>query len=658
MKSALLGFSDFFDEVGAVKAPGAKPPAKTVSKNTGKGPVPLKPYPKPKKTTGMVNHAKVLDHAHSVLLKAGKTLGRTQIALAKKPVAKLPVTAKPTTTAKAVPASVAHNVAKITGKNVVLGAAVAAKLSPKAMRAVQIHNDAVVKAKKAAQVLAQHALKTKKSVQTLAKHMVNQKKAATLLRTPLSKKPASAVKTHVGELLADPIIGEQVAEMLGEYYEEVGATPDPANPGFLTDGTPDPAAGGVATAPGGSTDANGISPGQPGYDPTTDPMSPQNAASSVPPLSDGSGASDILDTVAAVTGTPAPGMDSIIPDMTAPGVAGIAYDGSKGSPDGYAGTYNLFTRALDDREQGHSAAIDGTNHFGYVWGSFDEQGAAPGGLPWGGNFQTQSWNKINGYHNTGLGPDWHWAASVQDAAASPTMVAHGVQYGPIVGNPGMKDFAAMRMDAQGNLFWFPQEAPDWLLAPLKQAAAITAAAATKAAAAAAAADAAAQAKTAADNAAAQAAQDAANALSESQAASQAKIDQGAAETAAQQQIVTQAQADTDAQNVETEQTKQAGGILIQQAQQQVDQDKQTTDLLIQQAKQEQSYYAAHPELDPSAAMATDDGSGGDAGGDAGGDDDSGGGDDGGDDSDQLTDDDAAAFNEGNEDVDIDYSADF
>jgi hypothetical protein len=37
------------------------------------------------------------------------------------------------------------------------------------------------------------------------------------------------------------------------------------------------------------------------------------------------------------------------------------------------------------------------------------------------------------------------------------------------------------MDQQGNLFWLPQEAPEYITFPLKQAAALTAQAAAKAA---------------------------------------------------------------------------------------------------------------------------------------------------------------------------------
>jgi hypothetical protein len=161
---------------------------------------------------------------------------------------------------------------------------------------------------------------------------------------------------------------------------------------------------------------------------------------------------------------------------------------------------------------------------------------------------------------------------------------YGVPYGPLVGNPGMPDFAHMRVDAAGNMFWLPQEAPDWLTFPIKQAAALTAQAAKKAEEEAAKAAAAAEAKARADEASAQAAQDAANALAESQATSAAKVaqteeetKQAQAETQAQQALVQQQAAETAEKGVETEQMKQAG------------------ELMLAEAKRQQEYLAAHPE---------------------------------------------------------------
>lgn len=577
----LLGFSDFFvgdDEVGATKP--AKPaPAKVK--------VVVKPYPKPARQLAFQHHGQVLQKAKSVALAAAKTLGNAQLQLAKKP-SSIP---KP-------PPGIVPTPAQLQGRMVHVGAAVAATMSPKAKLAVQKHNAAVVKAKQAAVQLAKHALTTKASLHKLAGHMVKQRGLSKKLRTPVKMQTA-----HVGELLNDPVIGEAVREAFDTFYTAIGATPDPANPGFLTDGTPDPAYGAV--------------------DPTTGmPVNTALSAADTTALTSGTG-----DDPADSGNLPAPpDMSAYIPDMTAAG--GIAYDGSKGTPNGFAGSFGIMTKTTDNGGTSYSA-YDKTDHYGYVYGSFDQEGT-PNGIPYGGQGVENSWNHFHGSEQGPGTSGWHDVSSIAEAATSATKMApNKKQYGPIVGNPGMKDFAAMRCDGAGNFFWLPQEAPDWLMFPIKQAAALTAQAAAKAASDAAAADAAAAAKAAADAATAQTAQDAANALSESQAASDAKVAQGTAETQAQQQLVQQAAADTAQQAVDTDQQKQAGALLIQQAQQQADQDKQVQDLLVQQAQSEQAYYAAHPDVDPSAADAGDDAAADDGSGDDG----SGGDDDGGDDSD-------------------------
>ena len=563
---ALLGFSDFFscdDEIGAAKKSAAKPAA---APKKGTGSRPVRPYPQPARTAVVAKHGKVLKQGHAVATKAAKAIGVAMHLLGRKPVA-----------------------TKLSGKTVHVGADVAAKMSPKAKLAVQKHNDAVAKAKKAGQVLAQHAVKTRDAVKTLAKKMVAQKKTSKLLRTPLKKRAV-----HVGELLADPVIGPQVEEMLNEYYDAIGAAPDPANPGYLDDGSPDPAAG-PATAP---SDADlGL---------------PADTAG------------DMIDSGAELPAPPS--MDTFIADMAA--VGGIAYDGSKGTPNGFAGSYGLMTKDPGKGTgKGGSAtsaygtatsysAYDKTDHYGYVWGSFDQDNV-PNGIPYGGQAKENAWNHIHGSEQGPGTSGWQNVAELGEVIASNTKISpNGMQYGPIVGNPGMPDFKGMRMDGKGTFFWLPQEAPDWLTFPLKQAAALTAQAAAKAEAEAAKAAAAAEAKARADEAAAKAAQDAANALAESGAASTQKIAKGeeevkqaaettkqqAAETEAQQALVKQQGEDTAAQAVETSQTKEAGTLMLEMARQQAAQDKQVSDLLVEQAKQEQAYYAAHPDVLPGSGV--------------------------------------------------------
>ncbi len=535
----LLGFSDFFgsdDEIGATKA------HKKIAPKKAAGKAPARPYPKAKRSTVIEHHGKVLHKAHDTLLKAARGIGGAQVALAHKPVP---------------PHAPKLSAAKLHGKMVSVGAVAAKKLSPQAMAAVAKHNAAVKKAVQAAKVLAQHAIATKKSVKTLAQKMVAQKKTAKLARTPLSKRG----KVHVGELLNDPVIGEQVEEALLGYYESVGADPDPANPGLLTDGSPDPAfTGEDPTA------------GDPSLGPATD---------------------DTFDS--GVTLPDAPPMSQFIADMAS--VGGIAYDGSKGMPNGYVGSYGLFTGATEvNEEPGARGSIDGTAHYGYVFGSFDQDNV-PNGIPWGGRLQEGQWNKIFGRYKIGASGDFNSVVPAGEAFGSHDKKdpKSNAPYGPLVGNPGMPDFKAMRVDANGQMFWLPQEAPDWLLFPIKQAAALTAQQEAKTAAEQKKLDDAANAKAAADAAAAQAAQDAANALAESQAASDAKIAQGQAETQAQQTIVQQSQADIAQQAVDTDQQKQAGQVLLSQAQQEQAQNKQIDDMLIAKAKREEDYLAQHPD---------------------------------------------------------------
>src|SRR6185295_7948236 len=108
---------------------------------------------------------------------------------------------------------------------------------------------------------------------------------------------------------------------------------------------------------------------------------------------------------------------------------------------------------------------------------------------------------------------------------------NGQPYGPIIGNPSKPDFAGLKVDDAGNVFWLAEDAPAWATAELNAAAALTKQAADKAAADAAAADAAAQEQQRAAEEEAMRQADAAAALAESEAASQASI--------AQQQQATQ-----------------------------------------------------------------------------------------------------------------------
>lgn len=512
----LVGFSDFFgpsaepEVIGANKKPVKGKPPKTYK------------FPKPPRTVVVEHHGKVLNKARHVVAHAVDTV---------KKAAKLLAQHAPTRPG-----------AKPLPRPVHVGAAAAAAMTPKQKLAVQKHNAAAVKAQQATKLLAAHTLKAKKSVEALAKRMVAQKHLAQKMR-----KKAGGAKTHVGELLADSIIGAAVQQAFQDYYTAVGADPDPNNPGFLTDGSPDPAASGDTGAASGGA----------GLDASLDT---------------GALTDDPLDSGQLPA---APPMDQFIPDMTA--VGGIAYHGEKGYPDGFCGSYNLFTRKTDVYEAIDSAGIDGTSHFGYIFGRFHDS-EQKGGLPFGDDLKSGVWNHVWGRH-WAAGANWSTAVDPKEAFASNSKTnPKGVPYGPLVGNPNMPDFAAMRVDGQGNMFWLPQEAPDWLTFPLKQAAALTAQQAAKAQKDAEAAAAAAAAKQQADAAAAQAAQDAQNALAESAAKSQAAVAETQQQTDAQQALIDQQKADTAEQQLETQQAQQAGDLLIQQAQQQAAWNAQHPDL--------------------------------------------------------------------------------
>lgn len=390
-----------------------------------------------------------------------------------------------------------------------------AAMTPKQKAAVNKHQAAVNKADGAARKAATTGLAAKAAAANLAKAYVKQKDVAAKLR----KKPGA---TRVGEIEA-----AEIGAALSAYYDYVGAAPDPQNPGYLDDGTVDPAFA------------------APGLDPAMDP------AMLDPAFDPGTG----MDTGAALP--PPPPRDAVIQNYQ--DVGGILYDGSKGKKPGCWGSYSYFNKTVvnpnsADRQYGfvfggdpHNSDWPGNTFNRWVWvhgkkgdaGSIpDFPGQEPGVSGW--------WDNADSINKSYLD-----AANVSKAS-----VAKG--YGPIIGNPAWPDFAGLRMDQQGNLFWLPQEAPEYVTFPLKQAAALTAQAAAKAAAEALAAEQAAAAKTAADQAAAQAAQDAANALAESAEASAAAVAQS-------QQATAQAAIDQEQAKIDQQQEAQANAVMMEQA---------------------------------------------------------------------------------------------
>ena len=514
----LAGFADMFttDDVymGAAAAK-AKVALKPIAPTKRPGPPAKKVVPGKGQMSGLKRNETVSEHART--LKRGKVTAAKAVSAVSRAVSLL----------KKKPAA----------KPVVLGAAAVAKLSPKAQAALRKQNAAASKSVKASQDLAAVARVAKKNAVNLAKALQNQRKVASALRR-------SRGRTAVG--------GEDMQELLEQYYVAIGAEPDPQNPGSLTDGSADPAS--VLDVP---------------MDEAI-PESPLDFADELPP---------------------APAMDTYVPDMDL--VGGIAYDGSKGTPDGYVGSYGLMTRATDrSANVPETLGIDPVFHYGFVWGKYSADGIEKG-IRWGDRFPSGTWNHIKGrwilggfstgyVEGGGLEQVDFAVAMKSNTFTTPT----GVGYGPLIGNPNLQNFKGMRVDGKGRMFWFPQEAPDWLTFPLRQAAALAAQAEKKAAEAAAKVEAAARAKEAADMAAEQARADAAALLAERQAESEAKVQATQQQTQAAQQEV-QAQAEL------LEQAK----IDREKAAAEAAQQREVDAMLIAQAKRQQEYLAQHPEVE-------------------------------------------------------------
>lgn len=582
----------------------------------GKPVTPAK-YPKGKKTIGIATHGKVLKNAKGVLGKIRKTLGVVNRTVAASPLkAYAPVTAaRVASAARAVAASPTAAASPASRMAMAHVGAAAPPLNAKAKAAQQKHAAAVAKASAAMKNVTATRNKMLVGAKNLSRAMVAQKKLAVSMRKPKGQ-------AHIGHIMRS-MVGqgelslEERAELDPEFIgqglpldpELIGGRvfaptligqgdpnnpPDPNNPGFLMDGSADPNYQGPAT--------------------TGDPT----AGLSDSPLG------DQIDN-GQVTFPPPPDMSVGFPDMTV--VGGVAYDGSRGYPDGFAGSLGLFTRATDRNIAPMTTEIDGNEHHGFVFGQYDwkdrrlggfgtDSGGANkqpgGGIPWGSSLRSGLWNWVHGRHEMGS-EDWHTDvpdpsyifSSPYDPNANPQYTtAYGQPFGPIVGNPSMADFAHMRCDASGNFFWLPQEAPDWLTFPLKQATALTAKAAADALAAQQAADAAAIAKQQADAAVALAAQQAQQAAAESAAQSASTVQQAQAEGQAAQQIVSQSQADIDAQTAQT-----------QQMQIQNQQEQQAGELLLQMAREQQSVPQGEVTADGGTAdgqdqMPMDDGSAG------------------------------------------------
>jgi hypothetical protein len=577
-KDNLVGFGDF-DAVGGGEYVGA------FEKLRGDAPpVKIKAYPARKQNSDTRTHGKVLKTARNVLNRGVRSTMIAVARIAAKPMpTKAAVAATRAVMAKpAVRAAFAARPGPVTARKVLSSIGAALPSMPPAQQAkvkaakakfdaaAKRRKDAMVNVGRARQLLAQHAIKSKKANQGLAKAVINQKKMSKSLRTPKGR------GSGVGylEMLNDPIVGEETQAAFEQYYDAVGAGPNPDDPGYLTDGSPDPAYGGGGGGGGGAPDT--------GLDAELEKeLAALEKDENV--LDESGGDLSKQEKI---------DMKMFFTAQERKDLGGIPYDDSMGRPDGFAMSYGVFSGESNRPviPSWLAMGVDGEEHHGFVWGKYDID-KPNGGIPWGDQLQAGQWNKVHGRHHVAGGTIPHTAVSEAEVMAGGKTVVPDSKlgmYGPVIGNPKMPEFAGLRMDDTGVFFWLPNEVPAWLTAKLKLAAAVTDKATKDAEDAAKKIEAAAQAKATADRIAAQADQDAKNALAETAAASEAKVAETQAKVVETQETAKQATAETAAQQalveqqtVETAQEKEAGELIIQQAR--------------MQQQREQQFYEKYPE---------------------------------------------------------------
>lgn len=541
---ALLGFSDFFeDSVGEnyndvnLGAGPTKPPPTRKPPPGGKkgGPTKGRPHPAVAQNTTVSIHKKVLAKGRATVTRAAHS------------------------------ALKANDTAKKTVKPVTVVGGVGRTLSPKQRQAVANSQAAAAKAQKATAPTKKAAVAARKSAIELAKKLVAQKAVSASLRG--KGKTATRIRGAVigGDEHIIELIGAVQSDLFPEFYAAIGAGPHPDYPGYLDNGMEDPAYYVGEDVP---------------PDPGTGDL-PPDAGAVDPGLDMGAGADSPLDSPIELP--PPPPMDQYIADMVTAG--GIKYNGEKGTPDGHCVSYGLAMRTTDHNVTIDTAQIDGTEHYGYVWGVYDLLEPANGGVKWGSNLAAGQWNHIHGRYVLG-DQSWHNPVDASEAFGSHLRSSpRQAPYGPLIGNPVMKDFKGMRVDGAGNMFWLPQEAPEWLTFPLKQAAALTAKAEREAQEKADRADQARLLKEQLDAEAEQRRVDAANALAQSQETSSAAVAQSQAETAAQQSLVQQAQADTQSQTQTQQQDLQERQFMLEQARREAEMQQQMAQMQMDMVRQ-------------------------------------------------------------------------
>jgi len=249
-------------------------------------------------------------------------------------------------------------------------------------------------------------------------------------------------------------VAEEAHEVLGIFCEDVlgAALPDPSNPGYLMDGTPDPNYGSTGAPP---------DPSNPGYlmDGTPDP----NYGTGAVPTSGVPGPPD-YGLGPAPTGAPVlqpgldfmpdPGADGDISVYSSTGDAGtvplpdgaVIYDGSQAMPEKAVGSYTFFHGKLPTGKGPDFG--DGSGFF------------------WGGDNAWHYWG--SSFYNDGIAIDLRTKSPNAEESASLPVLAKSSQnhnWGPLCGNPKNHDFAGLRYDIGGNQwFWYRDKAPKWATA--------------------------------------------------------------------------------------------------------------------------------------------------------------------------------------------------
>jgi hypothetical protein len=580
-RGTLLGFGDF-DEAHAV---GAAPKVQTKASAPTKGVGPTHAF---NKVSAKKGKSSGKPSPHAVAAVKSKHAGDTAIAAGKKAEASAKKY-KPKDHAPLVPVA-----AKVTHVGLVsIGAApkIASVLSPKQKKAVDKHVTAIAKAAQATKNLSLAAAKAEKAGKgALAASGDAARAALKAVGKGESKTRAKGKATHVGaaELehaynLLDSCgedgienLSDEEAVFVGECLGldvpvpgAQGVPPDPNNPGYLADGSPDPSYVSDQGAAGGSPAAGGL-------DPSTGIVTDMDGSVLYDPAND----QPVLPARGGVLSKDnAQFQWDHIPDD------GIAYTGAIGSDE--VGSWSLmYDKPFIPNQQGD----------GFLWHTAPGQTAA--WFPLGAAATLFGKQASQAFQNFGPGmAGAPLGTNTPNTQVSKVSRANGC--GPLVGDPGKRLAGVQYAEGDDKWFWLSDNAPIWATQDVD--AKITAAAQAIIAAntATALATLAAHQKDAADIEEKQFKQQAEQALTQSAADAEQQVAQTKADSAditaqqsqaaqqAQQDIAYQAQQDT----ISTAQAQQQ----IVQAQLQAQADAEAQHELVSEAATYNAFLQAHPE---------------------------------------------------------------